>query len=107
MIRYVNHDNNDITDYYIYMVMFFNLPKIKSYIAACRFISNIMRCLWINKNYNESFRRFFIQGFNSSGTTYTNNVIEIEDDMYRQGRIYKIPKRIVIDSICMFYPEND
>ena len=107
MIRYMNYDNNDITDYYIFMVMFFNLPKTNSYIAACKFVSNIMRCFWNNEKYNESFRRFYIQGFNSSRTTYTKTVIEIEDDMYRQGRIYKIPKRIVINSICMFYPEND
>ena len=108
MIRYINYDNNDITDYYIFMVMFFNLPEINSYIASCRFVSNIMRCFWSNKNYNESFRRFYIQGFNSSRTTYTNNVIEIEDETYKLGRLYnKIPKRTIIDSICMFYPEKD
>lgn len=31
------------------MIMFFNLPKLQSYKTACKFVGNIMRCLWSNK----------------------------------------------------------
>ena len=34
------------------VLLFFNLPKTQSYTAACKFVGNIMKTLWRNKNYN-------------------------------------------------------
>ena len=40
-------ENQDLS-----VLLFFNLPKTQSYTAACKFVGNIMKTLWRNKNYN-------------------------------------------------------
>ena len=44
----------------ILLVIYFNLPNVRTFIAGCKFVSNIMKCMWNNSSH-EYFTAFFIQ----------------------------------------------
>lgn len=44
-----------------YLMFYINLPKVRTYIAACRFISNIMKCIWRNEKDKIVFNAFSVE----------------------------------------------
>ena len=85
----------------LYIVMYFNLPKVRSYKEACQFVGNMVSCILNNKEYNQNYTSFYIYGVNSS-----TNRVEMKK-MSNVGYVYdKIHQTWMINVISMFFPEK-
>ena len=94
------------------MVLFFNLPKANSYIAACNFAGMIIKCLFKNGEYSRFLNRFSLYNLNRlSDKNYIGLHIY---NSYICGAFYKIdktsieqPDYTVVKIINLFFPENN
>ena len=84
----------------IYLVIYFNLPSVQTYIAGCKFVSNIMKCLWNNSSH-KYFRVFLIQRINSEAF----NTINVYNPIFYPG--LKLSKNLIFNIITMFFPVED
>lgn len=95
------------------MVMFFNLPKAKSYRSACNFTGNIIKCLFKNGKfkYNRYINRFSIYNIDKLSDK-KHNGLHIYNS-YNCGAFYKIdktsiePDYTVVKIINLFFPEKN
>ena len=91
--------------------MFFNLPKIHTYLAACRFIGNIVKQLWKNRNHNSYLKKLIIQDRSLMGRIYEG--LHLYNPYAYRGvehTVYKDPVHpddTVTGIIQMFFPEKD
>ena len=84
----------------IYLVIYFNLPSVRTYIAGCKFVSNIMKCLWNNSSH-KYFRVFLIQRINSKEF----NTLNVYNPIFYPG--LKISIHQIFNIITMFFPDED
>lgn len=84
----------------IFLVIYFNLPSVRTLIAGCKFISNIMKCLWNNSN-QKYFRVFFIQRTNSK----EYNTLNVYNPIFYPGLI--IGMRQMFSIMTLFFPDKD
>ena len=85
----VDNSNNDIS-----IVIFFNLPEVHSYKAACVFISNILNCIR-NNNIKDMTASYFIIWI-SKTVPYAKS--------FSRNRI--ITKADIISIVTLFFPEK-
>jgi hypothetical protein len=107
----LNDNNPYIKIGAINMLMFFNLPKIHTYLAACRFIGNIVKQLWKNRNHNSYLKKLIIQDRSLMGRIYEGLHL-YSPYAYRgvEHTVYKDlvhPDDTVTGIIQMFFPEKD
>ena len=89
---------------FIYMSIYFNLPKVQSYISACKFISNVMKCFW-RKLYGLYFERFWIWSVDMK--LYTN-ILQYDYMEHRLSKAkYTHSLMTIVRSINIFFPEKD
>ena len=84
------------------VILFFNLPKTQSYTTACKFIGNMMRTLWKNKNYDTFVDSIYVYNimpdvaiFDMYNPYTYNNVVT-----------YKTSIQPVVNIIKLFFPEK-
>ena len=90
------------------LIIFFNLPVIRSYKSACVFSNNIMKCLW-NSLYENRIDCFYIwelkriNSYNTNWGSYIFNPIK-----YPGLRITMTQNSdLVFDWLRLFFPEKD
>ena len=86
---------------YIYIAIHFNLPKVRSYISACKFISNITKSIWKNTSYGQYVPTFAFWKKDLWADVY--HIDEIHE--------YRLPTNSTSMRISrlldMFFPEDD
>lgn len=100
--KLITMPDSDWKNNILYIVMYFNLPKVRSYKEACQFVGNMVSCILNNKEYNQNYPFFYIYSVNdsSSNCVVMNKIGSI-------GYEYnKIHQTWMIDVISMFFPEK-
>ena len=104
--------NTPTTKHKLNMVLFFNLPKANSYIAACNFTGKIIKCLFKNGEYSRFLNRFSLYNLNRlSDKNYIGLHIYNSDVCSAFYKIDKAsieqPDYTVVKIINLFFPENN
>ena len=88
--------------------MFFNLPKLNSYITACRFVGNIIRCLWKDENHMSYISNIkIINNNNISTTEYPDvDISNPKTYLYKLNKSTISPDGIVVSTISLFFSER-
>ena len=89
---------------YLYIVMFFNLPKVRSYKEVCQFAGSIIKPIMTNDDYKAFVPIFEIQNIDRTRKVLIHgiNTMEYNFTKYQNN---PIPDE-VINLINMFYPEK-
>ena len=116
----ITHYNTTLTEFNntptakhkLNMVLFFNLPKANSYIAACNFAGMIIKCLFKNGEYSRFLNRFSLYNLNRlSDKNYIGLHIYNSDICSAFYKIDKTsigrPDYTVVKIINLFFPENN
>ena len=91
----------------IFLVIYFNLPNVRTFIAGCKFVSNIMKCLWNNSN-QKYFEAFFIQftAFFKKRADYKAICsVNVYNPIFYPG--LKLSTNQIFNIITMFFPDED
>lgn len=94
----------DRSCYYLYIVVFFNLPKVRSYKEVCQFAGSIIKPIMTNDDYKAFVPIFEIQNIDMTHKVLIHgiNTMEYNFTKYQNN---PIPDE-VINLINMFYPEK-
>ena len=103
LITYYNTlENQDLS-----VLLFFNLPKTQSYTAACKFVGNIMKTLWRNKNYNTFVNSMYVYNIISvmgfalfNPYTHCNKINNIDKTSIEE------PYWKLVTIVSLFFPEK-
>ena len=87
---------------YLYIVMFFNLPKVRSYKEICQFAGSIIKPILANDDYKAFVPNFKIQSIDLTYEVLIHGFYTLE---YNFMNYQNIPDE-VINLINIFYPEK-
>ena len=86
---------------YMYIAIHFNLPKVHSYISACKFISNITKSIWKNTSYGQYVLTFAI--WTKDLWTDAYHI----DHIHKYKLMTKSTSMRISRLLNMFFPEDD
>ena len=84
----------------IFLVIYFNLPNVRTFIAGCKFVSNIMKCLWNNSSH-EYFTAFFIKRTDAKAICTVN----VYNPILYPG--LRISMSQMFNIMTLFFPDKD
>lgn len=100
--KLITMPDSDWKNNILYIVMYFNLPKVRSYKEACQFVGNMVSCILNNKEYNKNYPFFYIYSVDDSSSNYV-----VMKKIGSIGYEYdKTHQTWMIDVISMFFPEK-